>query len=232
MSWLFSQALVAAFSEENSLDGELCAELSVMPTQHPFSHRDKTTDCSTLSRFGLTCAVLTERRGEELLTWFLADFPVKTFRPQELATDSPANGRDCGEKWRGSFARWFPDSCSWRTPQRSLDGDLIKFSETWPRWGSMRNGACSTGRCSVPRLSENAFLLPGPTKCMGQRGWGLSRTGRARYSEQLIKNALSFGYKPHPQVLEWSMGWPITWSGLAPLGTDKFQQWLRSHGRN
>lgn len=29
---------------------------------------------------------------------------------------------------------------------------------------------------------------------------------------------------------EWMMGWPLGWSASEPLATDRFQQWLRSHG--
>lgn len=34
----------------------------------------------------------------------------------------------------------------------------------------------------------------------------------------------------NPEWVEWLMGWPIGWTDLRPLGTDKFQQWLRAHG--
>ena len=52
MSWLFSQALVEAFSEENSSAGKPCAQLNVMPTQHKFLRNGKTMDASNLSRYG------------------------------------------------------------------------------------------------------------------------------------------------------------------------------------
>jgi hypothetical protein len=42
----------------------------------------------------------------------------------------------------GSLARFDPVSSSWKTPQCSLVEGLDKFSETWPRWGTMRNGVC------------------------------------------------------------------------------------------
>lgn len=35
----------------------------------------------------------------------------------------------------------------------------------------------------------------------------------------------------NPAWVEWLMGWPIGWTDLKPLETDKFQQWLRSHGK-
>jgi len=34
----------------------------------------------------------------------------------------------------------------------------------------------------------------------------------------------------NPTWVEWLMGWPLGWSDLKPLETDKFQQWLRQHG--
>jgi hypothetical protein len=34
----------------------------------------------------------------------------------------------------------------------------------------------------------------------------------------------------NPEFSEWLMAWPIGWTDLKPLATDKFQQWLRSHG--
>lgn len=38
------------------------------------------------------------------------------------------------------------------------------------------------------------------------------------------------GGKLNPPWVEWLMGWPIGWTALEPLATDKFQQWLVSHG--
>jgi hypothetical protein len=69
MSWLFSQVLVVEYSVANSWDGAPSTPLSVMPTPHRFSRNDKTIEPCRLSRFGLTCAVLTVNRGEALLMW-------------------------------------------------------------------------------------------------------------------------------------------------------------------
>ena len=83
MSWLFSQALVEEYSVANCSAGEPCAQLSVMPTQHKFWRNDKMMDVSNLSRFGLTCAVLTGTSGEALLTSFRAGFRARISVPQE-----------------------------------------------------------------------------------------------------------------------------------------------------
>ena len=37
--------------------------------------------------------------------------------------------------------------------------------------------------------------------------------------------------KVTPTNQEWMMGWPIGWTGLERVETDKFRQWLSSHGR-
>lgn len=34
----------------------------------------------------------------------------------------------------------------------------------------------------------------------------------------------------NPEWIEWWMGWPVGWTGLRPLETDKFRQWSHSHG--
>lgn len=140
MSWLFSRALVGEYGEGSFSDGEPSAQLSAMPTQHPFWLKDKTMEPSDLSRFGLTCAVLTESHGEELLTSFLAGFHAPTLAPPEKEPASPEKSRDSGRTWRASFAKYSLDSYSWKTAQISFLEGSDEFSETWPRWGSMRNG--------------------------------------------------------------------------------------------
>ena len=34
-----------------------------------------------------------------------------------------------------------------------------------------------------------------------------------------------------PSWVEWLMGWPIEWTDLAPLATDRCRRWLHLHGR-
>jgi hypothetical protein len=34
----------------------------------------------------------------------------------------------------------------------------------------------------------------------------------------------------NPNWVEWLMGWPIGWTDLRPLATDRFQVWWNSHG--
>jgi hypothetical protein len=142
MSWLFSQALVVEYSEAICSDGEQSVQSSGSSTPQAYCAPDKMTAFSKLSRFGMTYAPLTESRGEELLTLYLEAFHAPTFLQQEKEQELTENSLECGEKWRGSFTKYNPDSSSWKTAQCSLLGDLDEFSETWPRWGLMRDGEC------------------------------------------------------------------------------------------
>ena len=81
MSWLFSQALVEEFSEGISSDGELSALSSGNPIPQAYCAPDRMKGFSRLSRFGMTFAPLTENRGQELLTLYLAGFPARTSVP-------------------------------------------------------------------------------------------------------------------------------------------------------
>mgnify|MGYP000384898825 CR=1 FL=1 len=165
MSWLFSRALVAAYSEENSWDGEPSAQLNVMPTQHKFWRNDKTMEFSNLSRFGLTLHLLTESRGEELLTWFRAGFPVRTYPLPAKAQESPGQGQDSGKSLPGLLARYDPATHSLKTVQLSLLADLEPSSVTLPRWGSMRRGALYQRQMWVPTTSaKDCGLWPTPTR--------------------------------------------------------------------
>lgn len=183
MSWLFSQALVEEYSAGTSLDGAPCAQLNVTPTQHKFWRNDKTIDASDHSRFGLTSQLLTAARGAELLMSYLAAFHAKTSAQLAPAPASMASAADCGPTWRGSFAKYDHASSTWKTAQFSLLADSDVFSETWPRWGSMRNGESFLRPTPALPICESASgLWPTPTVCGNHNqpgasksaGWGLS----------------------------------------------------------
>ena len=192
MSWLISRALMEDYANSHSLPGLVAeyseatcsagvpsAQLNVMPTPHPFWRNDKMMDASSLSRFGLTCAVLTEDLGVALLTWFLADSRVRTYPLPGLAPELTVSGQDCGEKWRESSVRYDPDLSSWKTAHCLWEEDLPWFSVTLPKWGSMRNGhvfqhptltrpinATASGLWPTPTVHGN-YNKPGASKNSG-----------------------------------------------------------------
>lgn len=159
MSFIFSQALVAASSQGSCLDTEQSAPSSGSLTLRPCLWHDRTMEPSRLSRFGMTCKPLTESHGAELLTSWLEGFRAKTSALPETERDLTENAAECGTTWPASLAKFDPDTSSWKTAQLSLLGGLEEFSETWPRWGLMRAGECWERQTLVPRTSESASGL-------------------------------------------------------------------------
>jgi len=285
MSWLFSRVLVEEYLGANSLDGEQSAPLSGNPIQQAYLSPDKMMDFSRLSRFGMTYKPLTADRGEELLTLYLGDFLAKTSaQPRVKEMDLMESDQVCGEKWHGSFTKYDHDSSLWKTHQHSLVGDLDEFSETWPRWGLMRDGECweqpmlelrtsetESGSWPTPTASqmpcegtvrimrkaweqgkvtlEEASIIAGRDvrKAQGKVPmWRTPDTGAGGTSGLLKKGithrengqpiqvrlADQVGGKLNPTWVEWLMGWPLGWTDLNPLETDKYQRWLDAHGKS
>jgi hypothetical protein len=195
--WTFSQALlnshsspepVEASSEVRSSDGAPSAPSSLTSMHGACWSPGKMTAPSSRSRYGMTYAPLTEAHGEDVLTSFLAGFPARTSASPVAVQASTARSPGCGEKWPGSFAKYSPDSSSWRTPQLSLLGGWDEYSETWPRWGSMRNGEC--WERETPELhiggTGSGYLLPTPSASSygSNQGGSSGRVGPVRYSLQ------------------------------------------------
>lgn len=130
------------------------------------------------------------------------------------------------DSWK-SPVKWSRDTSSWKTRQCSLLAGLDEFSETWPKWGMMRDGECwaQTPPVLVIIAPASGYV---PTPCASDYKGG-ARNGRDSEFKHWLKRRHGKSY-PHPQRVEEMMLWPIGWSELAPLATDKFQQWCRSHG--
>jgi hypothetical protein len=238
MSWHFSRALVAEYSEANSSGGEPSAPWNLSPSAPDDSCSDKMKGTCHRSPFGTMFVPSTDAHGEALLTWYRAASLARTSAPPGAAMDSTANDPAFGGKCGAWFARWDRDSCSWKTPQFSLLGGLTEFSATWPRWGSMRNGECSERTPMAHRINATASgSWPTPLKsdAVARRpsaGWeGTSDlpsvVWRRNGGEE---NPSKPPVKLNPGWVEWLMGWPLGWTESRPLETDRFQEWLRSHG--
>jgi len=164
MSWLYSRALVEAFSAENCSDGEPSVPSSAKSTPHLYLHSDKTT--GTWIRFpsGMMCEPLTDDRGAELLTLYLAGFPAKTSAPRDVVQASPASEADSGPKWHELSMKYDPATSSWKTHQCLFDEDLPESSVTLPKWGMMRDGVLSERTTlALPTSGTESGLWPTPT---------------------------------------------------------------------
>ncbi len=171
MSWHFSQAAVAAFSEAQSLDGAPSALSKSIPTADAFSWRGRTTESSSRSLSGTTCRHSTADRGEALLTWFLAGFPVSISAPPGKEPVSTETAPASGAKWQESFLRFDPPTSGWKTHQCLFDEDLPESSVTLPQWGMMRDGVLWEPTTPALRTVGNGSgSLPTPKATDADRG--------------------------------------------------------------
>ena len=246
MSWLYSRALVEAFGAGSSLDGAPSALLSTSHTPQAFLPSGKTTAFSRLSRFGMTFAPLTESRGAELLTWFLEGFRARTSQSPARGLGWTGKEADFGKRWRGLFLKFNRATSWWKTHQCLFQEDLPECSLTLPQWGLMLDGELlEPTMLERPTNASGYGLLDStPTKVMPVETHltddriRILPSGRPR---KLSKNGtdgsmnwaqlmLHKGLIPTPELCEYYMGWPIGATGLQPLETARFQEWLQRHG--
>lgn len=90
---------------------------------------------------------------------------------------------------------------------------------------------------STDAQTAKARMYPTAT-ATAYKGWSPNHN-RAETDDRLDytieREAFSHGQQTPPMRLnpdwvEWLMGWPIGHTDLKPLGTDRFQEWLRRHG--
>jgi len=253
MSWLYSQALVEEYLGDTCLAGEQSAPLSGNRTQQAYCAPDRMTNFSRFSRFGMTYKPLTESRGKELLTLYLAGFHAKTYQLRGGGQESRESAAECGLTWRALLAKYDPNLHLWKTAQLSLLGDSELSSVTWPRSGMTAGGECWELPMLEPTISvtDSGSLLPTPCSIDSGSGRFNTSVGSSKQRPTLAlmarKNlwptptahnaketnapseserntptlAAQVGGKLNPTWVEWLMGWPLGWTDLKPLVTDK-----------
>jgi len=187
MSWLFSQVLVEEYLGDICSDGEQSVPLNGRHIQQAYCAPDKMTKFSRLSRFGMTYKLLTENRGEELLTLYRAGFPARISQSQDEVTDWTESDPVCGNIWRASWAKFDQDTSTWKTVQCSLFGDLTESLPTLPRWGMTQGGELYQQQTLVRPIKESESGL-----------WRTPDTGAGGTSGLLKKG-----------ITHWANGQPI-----------------------
>ena len=167
MSWLYSRALVEAYSADICSDGAQSALSSGNPTPQAYLSQDKMKAFSRLSRYGMTCKLLTDGHGEALLTSYLEDSHAKTSASQAREQASTASDRACGGTWHESLMKYDHDSHSWKTHQHLFDEVLPESSVILPKSGMIVDGVLWELTTSARRTEEKesgywlAPCLPG-----------------------------------------------------------------------
>ena len=141
------------------------------------------------------------------------------------AEESRLTDPACGLNTQEPFAHYDHALSLWKTSQVCLSGDCLPFSETWPKWGLMRNGQCYLHAPSVHHIHESGCSLwPTPTASMDGRGFGIplhERSGRYKKSTILRVHALvkEHGWRIHPNFTEALMALPTGWTEITPSAT-------------
>lgn len=92
--------------------------------------------------------------------------------------------------------------------------------------------APSEGNRNTPCLAYQAQNWPTPRTmgmCGGTGSWELLKKNTT--IEEARQMGAGNGGKLNPTWVEWLMGWPLGWTDLKPLETDRFHKWLEQHGR-
>lgn len=123
---------------------------------------------------------------------------------------STASGLVFGPNIGESLAWYDPDSCLWKTSQRSIIGDWIEFSGTFGRSGIMQNGIVSQRRPLAPLTAVTGSLssrpVPTPTASDSRSSRNSTanpdRGGRGELLHQ-VKSGRPRRALPTPSATDW-----------------------------
>jgi len=223
-------------------DGTPSATSSGTNTASKSCKPESETACLTMPPYGTTLEHSTGDPGAD--AWILSQRVSRASRSVSPASERArmTNGT-CGPIQFESYAKYNRDTHSWRTSQACLFQDtLARFSETWPRAGTILGGAAYRRQRWERRIAEiGCGLWPTPNKTVVLAPPGKDelkhwekrkrdfRMGLSNFNPGL-KLEMAVGGFPNPTWVEWLMGWPLGWTNLKPLAMDRFRKWLRKHG--
>jgi hypothetical protein len=114
--------------------------------------------------------------------------------------------------------------------QKSLTTVVIE--SMWPTptvCGNYNRKGASANSGDGLATAVKAFPTPRtPSKSGGGTGLDGGAGSRSMLTEQERKELC--GGSLNPTWVEWLMGWPLGWTDSVLSATDRFRQWLRSHG--
>ena len=162
-------------------------------------------------------------------------FPCQDISVAGGGLESMVQDQECGKKWQESLAKLDLNSFLWKTAQCSLLEDLEQSLQTFPKWGSMRNGELweQTMPGYLTEESEYGCWLPTPTVSMkngcSSKRFQKSEEYRGSMPMEWIRVSKDCDQYFHPDYAELVMDFPDKWTDLKPLEMHKYQEWLDSH---
>ena len=245
MSWRALLEQVGGFSPAAYLVGLRWRPLRLSSTQEMCSFKGREMAACQLSLFTETSDILTAGRGGASSMLSLEGSPAKTSAQQVRVKDLPvtvlAYGLRCSELLKRSGL----DMCSRKTVRTCVPVDLAPSSKALPAWGMTHDGACwelgtrvrptkETGCGSMPATpSMRKWPTPQSSDCRDRGHMGTKvvqrriANGRQVNLGMVVSNTSG---KLNPDWVEWLMGWPIGWTDLEPLATDRCHNAQRWRG--
>jgi len=147
---------------------------------------------------------------------------LSTPKAQEPGTTSEAYG-DCLNDVVKGRKGW--DKKMWPTPRVGGEEGYETVKERKGHSAAVQHNLLAAVQHSqmfpTPQANEDAAGTP---ECKMQRMLGNCEEVRGKTKEEWATGTLN------PTWVEWLMGWPIGWTDLNALETDKFLTWPHSHG--
>ncbi len=181
--------------------------------------KDGSPDCTCMKGMS-NCSIHPNGRDEWISS--MRDSLAKTFQHPVMEQALKARKADSGKKWSGLLASYDQNDCSWKTVQQSLLGDSEMYSETWPTWGMMQDGACY----QLPQLVRRTFALGGgvlrgvPTPTVtGDGGMSGKTVHHVKGTKKYIRKAS--GQQAQINLLDWIVANdPLLYAKMFPTATD------------
>ena len=111
---------------------------------------------------------------------------------------------------------------------------LMDAVKMWPTPRTPSGGADNSANKTRPSGHKGTTNLLGAVKMWPtpvSRMWKDSGSP-SEYNRNEVPLAAQVGGQLNPTWVEWLMGWPLGWTDLKPLETDKYPQWRHSHGNS
>ncbi len=219
MSWHFLQGQVAVSWGQKSSDGIPSALSKLIPTVDRSSSPDSEMECLIGSLSGMTCKRSIAIRGRGRSISSQADSPANRSAQPPVAERLL---RIAGQICSASSGKFSHGECLRRMCRESLSSSRQSTCKTSVTWFAVAEHPPADW---VPHTDDLAIgYLPTLTTRNNQLSPSMMKWPAYR------RLALVAGEKLHLGISfwEWMMGWPVGWTGLLPLETDKYQEWLHS----
>ena len=239
MSYIYLQEQGEECSVEcfSDIEQSVLSRLKNIPGE--FSYKDNEMESSLSFQSGMMSQPLTETLGGVQLMLFAEGSHAKTSVQLEKEEELKDLARDFGSNTQELLKKLDLHLSLPKTLHCLELEDLELSSKTLPPWGMMRDGVfLEVGilKHHIPG-KECGYSLPTPTasdfKRSPMKADYANRPETLGVPDDLAKWVVRRSGLNHarlePDLWEWTISWPMNWTGLKQLEMDRIQEWLEWH---